>query len=99
MDEPFSSLDAQTREKLQRDLQRIVLEAGTTTVFVTHDIREAAFQADRVVVMSARPGRIAEVFTIDEPRPRGAEYQNSDRLAETAREIWTELNDSSERTP
>jgi ABC-type nitrate/sulfonate/bicarbonate transport system ATPase subunit len=98
MDEPFSSLDAQTREKLQRDLQRIVLEAGTTTVFVTHDIREAAFQADRVVVMSARPGRIAEVFTIDEPRPRGAEYQNSDRLAEIAREIWTELNDSAERT-
>jgi NitT/TauT family transport system ATP-binding protein len=93
MDEPFSSLDAQTREKLQRDLQRIVLQDGTTTVFVTHDIREAAFQADRVVVMSARPGRIARVFRVDEPRPRSAEFQHSDRLAELARDIWTELHD------
>jgi ABC-type nitrate/sulfonate/bicarbonate transport system ATPase subunit len=91
MDEPFSSLDAQTREKLQRDLQRIVVKAGTTTIFVTHDIREAAFQADRVVVMSARPGCIARVLEIDESRPRSAEYQHSDRLAEIAREIWTEL--------
>jgi ABC-type nitrate/sulfonate/bicarbonate transport system ATPase subunit len=93
MDEPFSSLDAQTREKLQRDLQRIVATAGTTTVFVTHDIREAAFQADRVVVMSARPGCIAKVFNIEEPRPRSAEYQISDRLAEIARAIWNELHD------
>jgi NitT/TauT family transport system ATP-binding protein len=93
MDEPFSSLDAQTREKLQRDLQRIVLQDGTTTVFVTHDIREAAFQADRVVVMSARPGRIARVFRVEEPRPRSTEFQHSDRLAELARDIWTELHD------
>jgi NitT/TauT family transport system ATP-binding protein len=93
MDEPFSSLDAQTREKLQRDLQRVVMQAGTTTVFVTHDIREAAFQADRVVMMSARPGRVARIFEIDEPRPRSAEYQVSDRLAEIAREIWTELHE------
>jgi ABC-type nitrate/sulfonate/bicarbonate transport system ATPase subunit len=99
MDEPFSSLDAQTREKLQRDLQRIVASAGTTTLFVTHDIREAAFQADRVVVMSARPGRIARIFEIEEPRPRSAEYQNSDRLAEVAREIWTELNPKKEKRP
>jgi NitT/TauT family transport system ATP-binding protein len=100
MDEPFSALDAQTREKLQRDLQRIVLESGTTTVFVTHDIREAAFQADRVVVMSARPGCVARIFPVDEPRPRTAEYQNSDRLAELARDIWTQMNKGSkgERT-
>jgi ABC-type nitrate/sulfonate/bicarbonate transport system ATPase subunit len=96
MDEPFSSLDAQTREKLQRDLQRVVVKAGTTTVFVTHDIREAAFQADRVVMMSARPGRVARTFTIDERRPRTAEYQVSDRLAEVAREIWTELHERTE---
>jgi NitT/TauT family transport system ATP-binding protein len=93
MDEPFSSLDAQTREKLQRDLQGVVMQAGTTTVFVTHDIREAAFQADRVVMMSARPGRVARTFSIDERRPRTAEYQVSDRLAEVAREIWTEMNE------
>jgi ABC-type nitrate/sulfonate/bicarbonate transport system ATPase subunit len=99
MDEPFSSLDAQTREKLQRDLQRIVAKAGTTTLFVTHDIREAAFQADRVVVMSSRPGRIARIFEIDEPRPRTAEYQNSDRLAEVTREIWTEMHPKKENRP
>jgi NitT/TauT family transport system ATP-binding protein len=93
MDEPFSSLDAQTREKLQRDLQQVVMRAGTTTVFVTHDIREAAFQADRVVMMSPRPGCVARTFTIDEPRPRSAEYQVSDRLSEVAREIWTELHE------
>ncbi|WP_214366303.1 ABC transporter ATP-binding protein [Pseudonocardia sp. H11422] len=88
MDEPFSALDAQTREKLQRDLQRVVHETGTTTIFITHDIREAVFQADRVFVMAARPGRFVKVYDIDEPRPRRAEFQQSDRLAELAREIW-----------
>ncbi len=92
MDEPFSALDAQTREKLQRDLQRIVQETHTTTVFITHDIREAVFQADRVVVMSARPGRIVATYEIDEPHPRTAEYQQSDRLAELSREIWERLH-------
>lgn len=88
MDEPFSALDAQTREKLQRDLQRVVAETATTTIFITHDIREAVFQADRVFVMAARPGRFVKVYDIDEPRPRRAEFQQSDRLAELAREIW-----------
>jgi NitT/TauT family transport system ATP-binding protein len=88
MDEPFSALDAQTREKLQRDLQRVVAETRTTTLFITHDIREAVFQADRVFVMAPRPGRFVEVFDIDEPHPRTAEFQQSARLAETAREIW-----------
>lgn len=92
MDEPFSALDAQTREKLQRDLQRVVAETGTTTIFITHDIREAVFQADRVFVMAARPGRFVKVYDIDEPRPRRAEFQQSDRLAEVAREIWNLLH-------
>jgi NitT/TauT family transport system ATP-binding protein len=93
MDEPFSALDAQTREKLQRDLQRVVQETGTTTIFITHDIREAVFQADRVFVMSAKPGRFIKVYEIDEPHPRTAEYQQSDRLAELARDIWGLLHD------
>jgi NitT/TauT family transport system ATP-binding protein len=88
MDEPFSALDAQTREKLQRDLQKVVAETQTTTIFITHDIREAVFQADRVLVMSAKPGRFQKTYTITEPRPRTAEFQQSDRLAEQAREIW-----------
>jgi ABC-type nitrate/sulfonate/bicarbonate transport system ATPase subunit len=88
MDEPFSALDAQTREKLQRDLQRVVAETKTTTVFITHDIREAIFQADRVVVMSAKPGRFTKIYELDEPHPRTAAYQQSDELAALAREIW-----------
>jgi ABC-type nitrate/sulfonate/bicarbonate transport system ATPase subunit len=93
MDEPFSALDAFTREKLQRDLQRVLHATKSTTVFITHDIREAVFQADRILVMSARPGRIAKTYTIDEPHPRTAEYQQSDRLAHTSREIWQTLHD------
>ncbi len=92
MDEPFSALDAQTREKLQRDLQRVVAETHTTTVFITHDIREAIFQADRVLVMAARPGRFIKSYEIDEPHPRTAEFQQSDRLAELGREIWALLH-------
>jgi NitT/TauT family transport system ATP-binding protein len=99
MDEPFSALDAQTREKLQRDLQRVVHETGTTTIFITHDIREAVFQADRVFVMAARPGRFVKVYDIDEPRPRRAEFQQSDRLAELAREIWGLLHRPKSEAP
>ncbi|NMH97326.1 ABC transporter ATP-binding protein [Pseudonocardia acidicola] len=99
MDEPFSALDAQTREKLQRDLQRVVAETGTTTIFITHDIREAVFQADRVFVMAARPGRFVKVFDIAEPHPRTAEFQQSDRLAETAREIWGLLHSKPPAVP
>lgn len=88
MDEPFSALDAQTREKLQRDLQKIVAETRTTTVFITHDIREAIFLADRVVVMTDRPGRFRRIYEIDEPHPRRAAFQQSDQLATLAREIW-----------
>ncbi|MDQ1627026.1 MAG: NitT/TauT family transport system ATP-binding protein [Actinomycetota bacterium] len=92
MDEPFSALDAQTREKLQRDLQKVVAGVGTTTVFITHDIREAIFQADRVFVMAANPGRFIKIYEIDEKHPRGAEFQQSDRIAELSREIWKLLH-------
>lgn len=92
MDEPFSALDAQTKEHLQRELQHVVSRLNTTTVFITHDIREAAFQSDRVLVMSSRPGRIKRTFTIDRPRPRDVEFQQSDELSSIAREIWQELH-------
>ncbi len=99
MDEPFSALDAQTREKLQRDLQRVVAETHTTTVFITHDIREAIFQADRVLVMAAKPGRFVKTYEIDEPHPRTAEFQQSDRLAELGREIWALLHAPNQHDP
>jgi NitT/TauT family transport system ATP-binding protein len=70
MDEPFSALDALTREELSRELQRVHMELGTTIVFVTHSIDEAVLLADRVVVLSPRPGRIREVLDIKIPRPR-----------------------------
>jgi len=70
MDEPFSALDALTREELAVELQRIHLEMQTTIVFVTHSIPEAVLLADRVAVLSSRPGQLAELVEIDIPRPR-----------------------------
>jgi NitT/TauT family transport system ATP-binding protein len=70
MDEPFSALDALTREELSGELQRVHMDLGTTIVFVTHSIDEAVLLADRVVVLSPRPGRIREIIDIKIPRPR-----------------------------
>jgi NitT/TauT family transport system ATP-binding protein len=72
-DEPFGSLDAQAREALQVEVQRIWSETGTTFVFVTHNVREAALLADRVLLMSARPGTLLEEYRIRAPRPRHLE--------------------------
>jgi NitT/TauT family transport system ATP-binding protein len=70
MDEPFSALDALTRSELSEELQRIQMELATTIVFVTHSIEEAVVLADRVVVLSPRPGRVREIVDITIPRPR-----------------------------
>jgi NitT/TauT family transport system ATP-binding protein len=70
MDEPFSALDALTREDLSTELQRIHMETRATIMFVTHSIDEAVLLADRVVVLSPRPGQITEILDLDIPRPR-----------------------------
>ena len=70
MDEPFGSLDAMTRDLLHDELERIWRETGVTIIFVTHDVREAVRLGDRIVVLTSRPGKVAEEFAVDLPRPR-----------------------------
>ncbi len=93
MDEPFAALDAMTREQLYGDLQRIWEERKKTIVFVTHNVREAACLADRVVLFSPHPGRIREQFVIDLPRPRDI---NDPFLAERASLITRALRSHAE---
>jgi len=83
MDEPFSALDALTREELSVELQRIHMELRTTMVFVTHSIDEAVLLADRVVVLSSRPGQVRKVVDVDIPRPRSLGFDA--HLEEVAR--------------
>jgi len=88
MDEPFASLDAQTREVMQAELLRIWNAAKKTVIFVTHQIDEAIYLSDRVVVMCARPGRIIADIRIDLPRPRGLDVKRRPEFAGYADQIW-----------
>jgi NitT/TauT family transport system ATP-binding protein len=88
MDEPFASLDAQTREVMQAELLRIWNAARKTVVFVTHQIEEAVYLSDRVVVMSARPGRVLADIRIELARPRALELKRSAEFARYAAQIW-----------
>lgn len=94
MDEPFSALDAQTKDILRNELQNIWIKTKKTIIFVTHDVNEAVFLADRVLVMSANPGKIIKEFKIQLARPRNNE--NID-LAYTSREILKVLKEEVEK--
>jgi NitT/TauT family transport system ATP-binding protein len=88
MDEPFAALDAQTRELMQVELIRIWSQARKTVVFITHQIDEAIFLSDRVLVMSARPGKILADITIDLPRPRDLEIKRTPAFVAYEDQIW-----------
>jgi NitT/TauT family transport system ATP-binding protein len=91
LDEPFASIDAQTREQMQAELLRICAEEAVTALFVTHDITEAAFLADRVIVFGPRPGRIVREVAVPFPRPRESALRRDARFAEVTEEIATAL--------
>ena len=97
MDEPFGALDAQTREQMQEELMNLWERTRKTVVFVTHDIDEAVFLADRVVVLTARPARIREEVKIDLPRPRDIEVRKSVKLLEYRNYIWDLIRSESRR--
>ena len=91
MDEPFGALDAQTRAQLQADLLQTWEKEEKTCFFITHDVEEAVLLAQRVVIMSARPGRIKRIVDIDIPHPRTQETRLSKEFAELKNTIWAEV--------
>ena len=93
MDEPFAALDAQTRDLMQVELLRIWREAKKTVLFVTHQIDEAIYLSDRVMVMSKRPGRSKKIFAIELPRPREYEMRVTPEFNDLKLEIWNMLKD------
>jgi NitT/TauT family transport system ATP-binding protein len=92
MDEPFGALDAFTRDEMNMLIQQIWMETGKTIAFVTHSIPEAIFLADRLIVMSARPGRVASVVDVDIPRPRSVSIQHEPDFIARVLEIKTRID-------
>lgn len=88
MDEPFAAVDAQTREVLQAELLRIWDYDRKTVVFVTHQLDEAVYLSDRVIVLGAHPGRVREELTIDLPRPRTLDVKRSHEFADYVERVW-----------
>ena len=93
MDEPFAALDAQTRDLMQIELLRIWQAARKTVLFVTHDVDEAVYLSDRVMVMTKRPGRAKKIFDIPLPRPRDYEMRTTPAFNALKLEIWNQLKD------
>ncbi|MCA1404619.1 ABC transporter ATP-binding protein [Ensifer sp. IC3342] len=97
LDEPFAALDAQTRELMQFELLRILDRAQKTGVFITHQIDEAIFLSNRVVVFSARPAKVKEIVEIDLPKERTLDLKHTPRFMEIFRHIWRLIEEESAR--
>jgi NitT/TauT family transport system ATP-binding protein len=97
MDEPFAALDAQTREIMSVELQRIWEQDKKTVLFVTHSIDEAVYLADRIVVMSGRPGRVKEIIPVNLARPRSLSIKDEPSFVHLRRHIWDLLEQEVQR--
>ena len=93
LDEPFAALDAQTRETMQQELLRVWNETRKTALFITHDIAEAVYLADRVIVFTARPGRVKLDIAIGLPRPRDLRMKREARFVEYERTVWETIRE------
>jgi len=93
MDEPFAALDAMTRQVMQEELLRIHDQNRKTTVFITHNIDEALILADRIVVLSTRPGRVKAIIKNSLPRPRQVTIQLSPEFSTLKNEIWVHVEE------
>ncbi len=91
MDEPLAALDAQTRTLMQEELLRIWAVLGKTVIYVTHSLEEALLLGDRIVLLTARPGRVSEIFVVDLGRPRGLEVRASQAYGLLLEKIWLRL--------
>ncbi len=98
MDEPFAALDAQTREIMQMELLRIWNEARKTVLFITHQINEAIYLADRVIIFGARPGRVKETLKIDIPRPRTLSVKRDKKFLEYEDYLWGHIEEEVKKT-
>ena len=96
MDEPFGALDALTRDKMNLELQRIAAATDATVVFVTHSITEAVFLADRIVLLSARPGRVRSITPVEFERPRELDVETVPAFQERVRELRHQLEEDEE---
>ena len=98
MDEPFAALDAQTREIMQMELLRIWRQSGKTVLFITHQISEAIYLADRVIVFGARPGRVKQTIKINIPRPRDLSVKRDKVFLEYEDQLWNLIEEEVKKT-